>query len=146
MYKIEPISPAHAAYVANRLRSVDRAECEATHGSVDAAIEDSIKRSHICWTWLIDGEPAVIGGVCIESVAGAIGLPWMLTTPAIENHKIAFARMTKRFHEAVTRELGLELLAFIDVRDKSYLNWVKWLGMKIDEPFVHNGVTFSMVH
>jgi len=147
-YQVQVATPEHGEYVAAHIRMEDAEECIASFMHPAEAIEYSLKNSHMAWTWLVDGVPAAIGGIMIFSVLSADACPWLLTTPLVDDHKIAFARMTRRFHDAVKSGLELNISACIDSRYLRAIEWAKWLGLKIDDPqpIGKDGANFQMVH
>ena len=147
-YAVQVATPEHGEYVARHIRVEDAEECVASFMQPAEAIQYSLENSHMAWTWTVDEVPAAIGGIMIISVLSSDACPWLLTTPMVEDHKIAFARMTKRFYEAVKFGLDLNINACIDSRYLRAIEWAKWLGLKINgpQPIGKDGANFNMVN
>jgi len=125
-----------AYYVASNLRPDDRRECEEGHGIVPTihiplSILDGDSVSFI----VPNGKTAGIAGV---NTNGAI---WMLTTPAIHDYPVTFAREAKRFIDGRTEEL---LWNIVDKRNTVHLKLLKFLGFEFLNEVQHgpNNITF----
>ena len=69
------------------------------------------------------------------------GLIWMLTTPAIEEYPITFAREAKRY---VERQKGL-LWNIVDERNTVHLKLLKFLGFKFLRKISHGPKQLSFI-
>lgn len=84
--RLVPARHKHINWVANRMRDIDRAECEAFGRSPKAALRTALARSEIAWTALVDDRPEAMFGVVVESVLGRDGRPWFLGTDEVYRH------------------------------------------------------------
>ena len=98
--------------VASNLRSDDRREVEEGHGLDPFVMITSKAQEGSCVYFNVpNGKTAGMAGV------DPGGLIWMLTTPAIEEYPITFAREAKRY---VERQKGL-LWNIVDKRNTVHL-------------------------
>lgn len=97
------------------------------------------------WTWLIDGMPVCMFGVCPVSILGGYGVPWMVGTHQIDAHAGAFLRNSKA---GILELLGHwdHLQNWVDARNTKAIRWLRHLGFTIhpaapygpfDLPFHH---------
>jgi hypothetical protein len=81
---------------------------------------------------LIDGEPAVVGGV-VGSVLGGEGMPWLLTTAAVERAPVAFVREARRnVQQALVAYPSLA--NYVHAPYKRAIGFLLLLGFAIDPP------------
>ena len=107
--------------VASNLRSDDRREVEEGHGLDPFVMITSKAQEGSCVYFNVpNGKTAGMAGV------DPGGLIWMLTTPAIEEYPVTFAREAKRY---VERQKGL-LWNIVDKRNTVHLKLLKFLGFK----------------
>lgn len=130
---VRPLQIGDVERIAANLRDVDAAEIYATNGrtDIDAVLYDGVKVSSLIWTIDIDGVPAGLFGVA-PTAAHAIGVPWMLGTPALER---APGQLTKkgRVYVARMREAYPTLINFVDARATKSIGWLRLLGFTIAE-------------
>ena len=121
--------------VASNLRSDDRREVEEGHGLDPFVMITSKAQEGSCVYFNVpNGKTAGMAGV------DPGGLIWMLTTPAIEEYPVTFAREAKRY---VERQKGL-LWNIVDKRNTVHLKLLKFLGFKFLREIFHgpNQLTF----
>ena len=121
--------------VASNLRSDDRREVEEGHGLDPFVMITSKAQEGSCVYFNVpNGRTAGMAGV------DPGGLIWMLTTPAIEEYPVTFAREAKRY---VERQKGL-LWNIVDKRNTVHLKLLKFLGFKFLREIFHgpNQLTF----
>ena len=126
---IHPITLEAAIEVASNLRLEDRREVEEGHG-VDPyiAIVGKAQEGSCVYFNVPNGKTAGMAGVDDD------GQIWMLTTNAIYDYPLTFARESKRFVERQTHEL---LWNIIDKRNIVHLKLLKFLGFKFSEEILH---------
>ncbi len=78
--------PSHVNRIANRMRDVDRQECEAMGHSPKQALRDGLFNSQKVWTALVDGEPEAMFGLVVNSALTGEGVPWFLGTDEVYRH------------------------------------------------------------
>ena len=114
--------------VASNLRSDDRREVEEGHGLDPFVMITSKAQEGSCVYFNVpNGKTAGMAGV------DPGGLIWMLTTPAIEEYPVTFAREAKRY---VERKKGL-LWNIVDKRNTVHLKLLKFLGFKFLREIFH---------
>ena len=111
-----------AIEVASNLREDDRRELVEGHGldpmtTLLASINDGVV-SHFT---MPNGRTAALGGVQPG------GIIWMVTTPAIYDYPITFAREAKRFLDSMKYPL---LWNIVDKRNTVHLKLLRFLGFK----------------
>ena len=119
---IHPITLDAAVEVARNLRSDDRREVEEGHGlDPFKHLVIEAQRSSCIYFTVPNGKTAGMAGVDPD------GLIWMLTTPAIQEYPITFAREAKRFVESRTEKL---LWNIVDKRNTVHIKLLRFLGFK----------------
>ena len=126
---IHPITLEAAIEVASNLRPDDRREVEEGHG-VDpfTTIVSKAQEGSCVYFEVPNGRTAGMAGVDDD------GQIWMLTTDAIYDYPITFARESKRFVEKQPHKV---LWNIIDKRNKVHLKLLKFLGFKFSEEILH---------
>ena len=122
--------------VASNLRPDDRREVEEGHGQ-DPLIElvKAAQEGSCVYFNVPNGKTAGMAGV------DPGGLIWMLTTPAIEEYPVTFAREAKRY---VERQKGL-LWNIVDKRNTVHLKLLKFLGFKFLRKISHGPNQLSFI-
>ena len=122
--------------VASNLRSDDRREVEEGHGLDPFVMITSKAQEGSCVYFNVpNGKTAGMAGV------DPGGLIWMLTTPAIEEYPVTFAREAKRY---VERQKGL-LWNIVDERNTVHLKLLKFLGFKFLRKISHGPNQLSFI-
>lgn len=128
MYETVPASVAHIPDLVRDARQADIEECWAA-GAIpfSTALEFSIAVSEWSKTWLVNGVPAAMGGICVG------GLVWILGTNLVDRHARAFlAQTNKEFLDV--KAMHPILFNFVDVRNRRAVRWIKWLGFEMQGP------------
>tara|TARA_R100001594_G_scaffold52488_1_gene85992 strand:+ start:5448 stop:5900 length:453 start_codon:yes stop_codon:yes gene_type:complete len=119
---IHPITTGAAIEVASNLRPDDRREVIEGHGYDPLKHLFAKAQEGSCVYFTVpNGKTAGMAGV------DEGGIIWMLTTPAIHEFPITFARESKRFVEGRTEPL---LWNVVDSRNLVHLKLLKFLGFK----------------
>ena len=122
--------------VASNLRPDDRREVEEGHGVDPFVMITSKAQEGSCVYFNVpNGKTAGMAGV------DPGGLIWMLTTPAIEEYPVTFARESKRY---VERQKGL-LWNIVDKRNTVHLKLLKFLGFKFLRKISHGPKQLSFI-
>ena len=123
--------------VASNLRSDDRREVEEGHGldPLVSLVLEAKEGSSVYFT-VPNGKTAGMAGV------GEGGLIWMLTTPAIHDYPLTFARESKRFVDSRTEPL---LWNIVDERNRVHLKLLKFLGFKFLRKKLHGPNNLSFI-
>ena len=136
--RIEPARPDHVALLAPVMRAADRQEVWASSRSTpEQALRRCLASSSRAWTVFFGGEVGAMWGVAPLAILGRTGVPWLLTSPAVERHPIAFLRRSVTLLDEV--EQGFAVLRnHVDARQTRCLPWLRWLGFTV-EPAVPVG-------
>ena len=132
---IHDATPEAALEVASNLRPEDRREVVEGHG-VDPMLIPLIIDEGFCVSFTVpNGRTAGLAGIQDG------GIIWMLTTPAIHDYPLTFAREAKRFIDSRTEPL---LWNIIDKRNTVHLKLLRFLGFKFlrEIKYGPNNLTF----
>jgi len=141
---IVPATVEHARAMAPRMRKEDAAEVWASlHAGPLEALEISLSWSLFAWTWMVGGEPAAMFGIGTADVMGTTGIPWLLSTDAVERFSTTFLRGCKRNLRTLLRTFP-HIENYVDARYTRCIRWLEWLGFSIGEPvpFGKEGLPF----
>ncbi|KPH66956.1 hypothetical protein [Novosphingobium sp. ST904] len=94
---IVPAQRRHINTIANRLRIIDREECEAMGRTGKHALRMGLAVSSQCWTATVDGWPEAMFGVVVEDLIGGLGTPWFLGTDEVYRHGRELLRLGPTF-------------------------------------------------
>lgn len=134
---IKPCTLEDAYYVASNLRPDDYRECVEGHGIEPTIhIPLSILEGESVSFIVPDGKTAGIAGV---NTNGAI---WMLTTPAIHDFPVTFAREAKRFIDNRPEPF---LWNIVDKRNTVHLKLLRFLGFEFHEEIQHGPNNLSFI-
>ena len=96
--EIRDVEPGDIEALVENMRQADRDEVAAISSRpLKQIVQDSVELSSYVKSGLVNGEIACIWGVCPISIIGSKGSPWLLATPVIEKHPMAFLRRCKPF-------------------------------------------------
>lgn len=84
--RLVPAHFLHINRVANKMREIDRAECEAFGNSPKQALRAALMRSEKAWTVLEHEQPIAMFGVVVQSALTREAVPWLLGTDAVYRH------------------------------------------------------------
>lgn len=83
---VVPAERRHINAVANRMRDIDREECEAMGRTGKQSLRIALTTSATAWTALVDGRPEAMFGLVVEDLISGIGTPWFLGTDEVYRH------------------------------------------------------------
>jgi len=144
MYSIVETAPEHIEELSNTMRQVDVDEVWAAgHNTPKHALELSMKLSEHSFTGLVDGKVMCIFGVTPMSPISDTGVPWLLGSDLIDQHKHVFLRMNKVYVNEIKKRFK-HLINYVDNRNKKTIHWLRWLGFKLSDPAPYgpDGVLF----
>lgn len=143
MLEIVPAIPIHVNYIANRLRDIDRIECEAMGHSPKQALRNGVKFSDKAWTALVDGKPQAMFGVVVRSALTGEGTPWFLGTSEVYRHGRDLLTLGPYFvRQCVDSTPRLENL--VSVYNSKAMRLLRHWGFTIeDEVNLFGGVPFK---
>ena len=122
---IHPITLEAAYEVASNLRLEDRRECVEGHGIVPTIHIPLASLEGFCVSFNVpNGKIAGLAGIQEQ------GKIWMLTTSAIYDYPVHFAREAKRF---IDNRSEPYLWNYVDKRNTVHIKLLKFLGFKLHE-------------
>lgn len=78
---------------------------------------------------MVNGDIIACGGVL--KLWKGVGEGWLLTSPMIERHRVAFGRAALKTINRLMDELGLERLqTMVDAEHKVSQNWLLWMEFR----------------
>lgn len=122
-------TPEEVKALIPKLRSADLAEMS-LGGPVT---EFEILNSSDIWLGYADDEPACAFGVIRFGFANPVSL-WLITTPLIEQNKVAFLRGSRQVVGALLRRYGA-LTGLVQESNGPAREFAKFLGFALSEPF-----------
>lgn len=139
--------PSDVPFIAEHIRSEDRAECFAASGlqPIDA-IGRGFAASESCHTVVFEGRPAAIFGVVPSSEVTnpKLGAVWLLGTDDIRIFSRQFIEHSKFWIDELAN--GYDLIGnVVDARNTVHIEWLKWAGFKFiqrHEKYGHLGLPF----
>lgn len=142
MMKIE-ISDAtlnDARFIANNLRDSDIEELIASRpGTLPRhAVMESYIASLWCMVVRVDGNPAILFGLC-ESSQPNMGIPWLLGTNGALQISRPFVRGCRDWVSRMESSFPF-LYNMVHKKNTVSINWLRWLGFHVDsEPIGPDG-------
>lgn len=122
----------HIPWIAAHMAKADQEEVDAAVGlGPYRALEDSLNRSVVAWTGMVDDRPVCMFGVSPLDYLCGIGSPWLLGTNEIRKHAKTFMKLNKEYLPRML-ELFPHLSNFVDARHVVAIRWLKWLGFQFD--------------
>lgn len=121
----------HADVLCPKIRQQDCDEVYAlTLGKPGPALKQSIALSDWAVTGFVDGEPVAMLGVAPINIIAKIGMPWMLTTDAAEQHLRRFMLESVYWRDSMLASYP-RLRNVVDQRNTVSRRWLSWLGFAI---------------
>ncbi|MDB5405401.1 MAG: hypothetical protein JWL84_313 [Rhodospirillales bacterium] len=119
------------------MRSADRNEALAMTGLPGPeALRRSATVSRETWAGTVDGVAACVFGLGMGSMLDDVGRPWMVGTPLVERHSMAFLRRNRPMIARWLEECRI-LENWVDARHAVSRRWLNWLGFRLDRPAPH---------
>jgi len=136
MIELDAPTPSDLDGVLDNLRDIDRIELEA--GAFETAEEHlllSAQDALDMWVLRQDGTPVVLAGINPPASEVNIGIPWMVATPSIEKHPMAFAKRLVTIRDLMF--LWYPTLANYAMVDNNIMvRFLEWLGFEFKGPLV----------
>lgn len=114
-------------YLANNLRPEDREEVRASHGSSQEALQTSFDESDECWTIVVTDTKEIAGMYGVGELEQGVGIPWLLTAPALEKIYIPFLRQSKQWVKKINKKYPV-LTNAVDEDYKVSIKWLQFVG------------------
>lgn len=118
---------ADVDHLATNLRPEDTAEVLASHGNVKEALQQGLDESEECWTILVKDTEEIAGIYGLVGTDGITGVPWLLTTPAINKVWLPFLRGSRKWVEESNNKYPI-LTNACDADYTVAINWLKFVG------------------
>lgn len=129
--------------LAPRLRAEDRAEVLALgYAPVDGLLH-SIAGAQEAWTYRADRQIICMAGIAPLSLIGRVGVPWLLGSELVLQHRRTFMTETRRMVAHWLTRFDV-LRNVVDARYDAAIRWLRWLDFKIGEPFPLGHGTFRV--
>ena len=126
--RIEEATVRHARLVAQSMRPRDIEEVRASLGLEPfEAIRVAMTSSYFARTLFIGLEPLALYGLSPLTVLGGAAQVWIFSTRAIDMHRFAFARASRRGLEELYKRASL-LTNLVEIGDEPVMRWLEWLG------------------
>jgi ribosomal protein S18 acetylase RimI-like enzyme len=126
--------------LSRRMREADANEVMASSGhSPEEAIVYSFRVSEVCYVIDFNYVPFLIFGLARHEGFENVGVPWMLATDEINDHRIAIAKLSRRWAEEFNRRYEY-LVNYVDVRNELAKRWLEWCGFQETRTIVNFGV------
>lgn len=124
----------HIDDIAPRMREDDAREVWAMqYMTPSQALARSLWLSDYTFAGLVDGRAEVMWGVGSLSPVFGVGMPWLLGTDAVIEHKRVFLRGSRQWIDIMLSRYE-ELTNFVDDRNEVTKKWLQWLGFTLSEP------------
>lgn len=142
---LRPPAPADADELAAGLRQQDIDELNAAgHHDHRAVIADGVARSDWCLTALVGGRVACIFGVArMGTLLDPRGIPWMLGTDLVQQHRRAFVRLAPHYIQRMLQDYP-HLVNVVHARNTLAVRWLQRAGFALRPPHQHNGEPFHV--
>ncbi len=132
--RIVPGEIRHGLYIAEHMRERDKAEIwAASHHTPEQGVLGSFKTSTSVWAGIMGDEVFCMFGVGPANILSGRGSPWLLGTDSIEKYALSFLRHCSWAVDAMHSSYPY-LQNWVDVRNTTSINWLKWLGFTIHDP------------
>lgn len=111
------------------LRKNDAMECLAAGLDPEQAVRRFVAGANAAYAHYIDGDLVCLWGYRWEDYATRRAAMWLLSTEAVEQHKLAYGRATKHLLDILQEQLHtITILVHVDYAEA--IKWLEWLGFK----------------
>lgn len=114
-------------YLCDNLRPEDRQEVLASHGSTKEALQVGFDESEECWTIIVKDTGEIAGMYGLARYDDTLGVPWLLTSPAIKKVWLPFLRGSRKWVEEANNKYPL-LTNAVDADYTVAINWLRFVG------------------
>lgn len=137
MIELLEATPEDVVMVTRNLRESDALEVAVSTGlAAKDAVFRSASASDRLWVIKVEGEPVTLVGVV--KAGPQLGRPWMVATPAIEEHAEPVARRLRLVLDMMYLEYP-ELANYAMLDNKLSVRFLEWLGFKFLGPVTDIG-------
>lgn len=132
--KVLTTIPEHIKPITDHMREADRQEIYSGYRLDPAtALLSSLKSSVVCLAVLYHECPVAMFGIAPSSILGNTASVWLLGTDGIQDMRIQFLKLSKRFINMFLDAYPV-LENTVDVRNLASIRWLKWVGAEFYEP------------
>lgn len=111
------------------LRQNDAMECLAAGLDPVQAVRRFVAGATAAYAHYIDGDLVCLWGYRWEDYQTRRAAMWLLSTEAVEQHKLAYGRATKHLLDILQVQLHtITILVHVDYAES--IKWLEWLGFK----------------
>src|SRR5206468_4757492 len=96
-------------------------------------VEREVKVSTETYVIYYDEEPGALWGVKQVTFMDDVAAIWSVTTPVVDQHRVAFGRETKRLLKVLLARYRV-LCGVVDVNYDCSIRWLRWLGFEVTAP------------
>ena len=140
--RLVPASPAHVGRIANRLREMDRIECEARGRSAKQSLRRALRASSWAITAFVDERPEAMFGISPVSTIEDRGCPWFLGTDEVFRHGRDMLTIGGSVVAQMHRHSGRLENSVATINEPAIRMLRRW-GFTVDDaPFMVGGVEF----
>jgi hypothetical protein len=137
-YTVEPATPEHVYTLAANLRPADEAEILGAGHSIKKSLWRGYRNSILCKSAIIDGEVAAMWGLCLNmrpgvSLLSDLGVPWLLTTAAVERLPLSFVKVAK-VELAAMKALRPRLENHVAASYAQAIKFLRLIGFTVEAP------------
>ncbi|WP_059244410.1 hypothetical protein [Escherichia albertii] len=146
--QIVPATREHIVAILPYVRQADILEFLAVTGQTpEQVLELGLRVSTFACAGLINGHVVTIFGVAPASMIGGCGLPWLVSTDALEQYPRTFLRQCRPVVD-VFLSVYPRLENYVDTRNHVAIAWLRWLGFRLEEPAPYGmlGLPFHRFH
>jgi len=136
-YALVPAETRHVEELARTIADADRAEVwAAMHMPAHEAIALSVAGSREPMAGLADGRVVCMFGVAQVTLLSAVGIPWLLGSRDLPQHRVRFLRESHRYIRRIALQFDL-LVNYCRALHVRAVRWIEWLGFQMHpaEPF-----------
>ena len=125
----------HVSELAQRLRAIDRLECEAMGHSAQSALRHGLASGARTWTAMIGDEVHAMFGVVVAPGAEGVGIPWFLGSDQVARH----ARLLIAQGPAILAEMhghARSLCNFVSAENRQAIRLLEHWGFTVEPALV----------
>lgn len=151
-YSIVPAEISHVYALAATLRPRDAAEIAGLGHSAKKSLYRGFRNSILCRTAFVGVDIAAMWGLCVSFGAGVsplgdLGVPWLLTSPAVERVPVSFVKVA-RSELTLMRANRRRLESYVAADYVQAIRLLHVLGFTVERPAPVgvNGAQFCRFH
>ena len=133
--RLVPGLAEHVPELAQRMRAIDRRECEAMGHSAQSALRHGLATGARTWTAMIGGDVHAMFGVVVAPSADSEGIPWFLGSDEVARH----ARLLIAQGPAILAEMhghARSLRNFVSAENRQAIRLLEHWGFTVEPALV----------